>query len=659
MPGDLISFGGVAIALGMIVDATIIMVEKIQSAVGRDGEGGTLSAAILSAGKELGRPIFFGTTIIVLAFVPIFFLGGVEGKMFRPLAFALVTTMMGSLMYALILAPAFYGFVSKRRKTAAPRQPAQSRVSACYRSILNAIFPHRFLVILGMLVLLGTGGWLFGRLGKEFVPSLQEGTIQVLAYMDPNISLAEIGRRTKELERDILQADGVKYTLASIGYGEVSPHVHHTNYACITIGLKPKSQWKAAGTQEELVAQIDRQLEDYTDVSISFSQPIQHEVDGLIAGAGAAVVAKLFGADAKVLEEKAREISAALATVPGVADLRTEQFSGQAQVRIEMNSAEIARHGLTTSEVQSSVSTALAGKPAGQIFEGEKAFGIDVRLADGHRESVEAIRGLLIRAPAGYTVPLEQLAEIATVTGRRQVSREDTRRYISIQCNVRGRDTGGFVEEAQKAIAETVALPPGYRLAWGGQFELQQTANKRLMFVIPITLFVVLMMIYSLFDSARNVLLIMLNIPFALVGGIFALTVFGENISIPSSIGFIALFGIALTDGLVLISRFEYLKSQGMALRDLVISGSLSKLRPVLMTSVTTGLGLLPLIMATGTGSEIQRPLAIVVVGGLASSTLLTLIVLPVLYLHFGGGRSASDQESSGSPVSKGGVAMG
>ena len=648
MPGDLISFGGVAIALGMIVDATIIMVEKIQSSAGRDGKGGTLSATILSAGEELGRPILFGTTIIALVFVPIFALGGVEGKMFRPLAFALVSTMMGSLVYALILAPAFYGFVLKRRKPGPSRPPGSSRFSACYRALLTAILPHRVPVVLGMLVLLGIGVWLFGRLGKEFVPSLQEGTVQVLAYMDPNISLAEIGRRTREVEHDILQVDGVKYTLANIGYGEVSPHVHHTNYACITVGLEPKGQWGTAETQEELVARIDHQLEKYTDASISFSQPIQHEVDGLIAGAGAAVVAKLFGADADVLEAKVGEIEAALATVPGVVDLRTEQFSGQAQVRIEIDSAEIARHGLTKYEVQDYVRTALAGKLVGQVFEDEKAFGIDVRLADGHRESIEAIRSLLVRIPAGYTVPLEQLAEIATVTGKRQVSREDTHRYISVQCNVRGRDVGGFVEEAQKAIAETVTLPPGYRLAWGGQFELQQAANKRLVFVIPITLFVVLMMIYSLFDSARNVLLIMLNIPFALVGGIFALTFFGENVSIPSSIGFIALFGIALTDGLVLISRFEHLKSQGMALRDLVISGSLSKLRPVLMTSVTTALGLLPLIMATGTGSEVQRPLAIVVVGGLASSTLLTLIVLPVLYLHFGAGRPAFARESSG-----------
>jgi len=648
MPGDLISFGGVAIALGMIVDATIIMVEKIQSSVRQDDGSLSVSDAILSAGREVGRPIFFGTAIIVLVFAPIFALGGVEGKMFRPLAFALVTTMIGSLIYALVLAPAFFGLVSRFRKAGPRRQPAPSRFSAGYRSVLTSLLPRRSLVILGMLVLLGAGGSLYVRLGKEFVPVLQEGTVQVLAHMDPNISLAEISRRARELERDIRGVEEVKYVLSNIGYGEVSPHVHHTNYGCITVGLHPRSQWKTVATQEKIVAKIAQRTAAYTDASISFSQPIQHEVDALIAGAGAAVVAKLFGADIDVLKQKVGEIEAALATVPGVADLRTEQFAGQAQVQIKMNSTDIARHGLMKSDVQKSVHTALAGELVGQVFEGEKAFGIDVRFAAAYRQGIGSIRGLLVRAPAGHTVPLEQLAEITTVTGLRQVSREDTRRYISVQCNVRGRDTGGFVEEAQEVIADTVTLPPGYRLAWGGQFELQQAANRRLMCVIPITLFVVLMMIYSLFNSARNVLLIMLNIPLALVGGIFALTVFGENVSIPSSIGFIALFGIALTDGLVLISRFEYLKAQGMALREVVISGSLSKLRPVLMTSVTTGLGLLPLIMTTGTGSEIQRPLAIVVVGGLASSTLLTLIVLPVLYLHFGVARPAFAQESSG-----------
>jgi len=297
-----------------------------------------------------------------------------------------------------------------------------------------------------------------------------------------------------------------------------------------------------------------------------------------------------------------------------------------------MNREQIARHGLSNAQIQETINSAIAGKEVGKVFDDEKIFGITVRFVEDYRNDIDSVKKLLIQTPQGYNVPLEDLTDIANVTGLRQISREDTRRYISVQCNVRGRDVGGFVSEAQKMAAESVTLPAGYRLAWGGQFELQQAANKRLGLVIPITLFLVVIMLYSLFNSFKNVFLILLNIPLALVGGVFALALFGENISIPSSIGFIALFGIALTDGLVLISRFEYLRKEGMGLHEAIVNGCLSKLRPVLMTTITTALGLLPLIMATGTGSEVQRPLSIVVVGGLVSSTILTLIVIPTLY---------------------------
>jgi cobalt-zinc-cadmium resistance protein CzcA len=351
-----------------------------------------------------------------------------------------------------------------------------------------------------------------------------------------------------------------------------------------------------------------------------------------VGGAGTAVVAKLFGPDMTTLEAKAAEIHDVLSQVRGVADLRTEQVAGQTQLQINMNRSRIARHGLSNYQIQNTIHSAISGKEVGKVFEDEKIFGITARFAKEYRKDIESIENLLIRAPAGYNVQLNEVADVNTVTGLRQISREDTRRFISIQCNVRGRDAGGFVEEAQRKVAGSVTLPAGYRLDWGGQFELHQAANKRLAVVVPITLFLVLVMLYTLFNSFKNVLLIMLNIPLSLVGGIFALALFKENLSIPSSIGFIALFGIALTDGLVLISRFEHLKAKGMALREAVIAGCSSKLRPVLMTTITTALGLLPLVITSGTGSEVQRPLAIVVIGGLVSSTLLTLIVIPTLY---------------------------
>jgi cobalt-zinc-cadmium resistance protein CzcA len=632
MPGDLISFGGIAIALGMIVDATIIMVEKIQSALGDKGNTASASEIILSAAKEVDQPIFFAASIIIIVFIPIFTLGEVVGKMFRPLAFAVSTTMVGSLIYALIIAPVFYRLLHTEKGRDKKVRAVHPAILKRYKSILLYFLHRRSGVICTIIILMIIGGSFFVQLGREFVPILQEGTIQVLGYMNPNISLKEISTTSKEIAEDILTFPEVKHVVADIGYGEVGPHVHHTNFACITVTLKPKKQWKTVKTQEELVARIDNRIGNYPGVSISFSQPIKHEIDGLVGGAGTAVVAKLFGHDMDMLEAKAAQIQDVLSHIRGVADLRTEQVAGQTQLQIDMNRSQIARHGLSNYQIQHTIHNAVAGEEVGKVFEDEKIFGITTRFAKAYRNDIESIRNLLIHTPDGYNVPLEDLAKIKTVTGLRQISREDTQRYISVQCNVRGRDAGGFVQEAQEKVKDSVSLSPGYRLAWGGQFELHQAANKRLAVVIPITLFLVLVMLYSLFNSFKNVLLIMLNIPLALVGGVFALALFGENVSIPSSIGFIALFGIALTNGLIMISRFEYLKTEGLSLRDAIIAGSLSRLRPVLMTTITTALGLLPLVITSGTGSEVQRPLAIVVIGGLVSSTLLTLIVIPTLY---------------------------
>ena len=632
MPGDLISFGGIAIALGMIVDATIIMVERIQSTFGDKVETGSPTETILAAAGEVAQPIFFAVSIIIIVFIPIFTLGGVEGKMFRPLAFAVSTTMVGSLIYALIIAPVFYRLLHKDKGRDRKVRAVHPVILSGYRSILTFCLGRRAAVIVVMTLLVTLGAVVFTRLGREFVPTLQEGTVQVLAYMNPNISLKEIGATSEQIAEDIIEFPEVDQVIADIGYGEVGPHMHHTNYACITVNLKPPKQWRNAKTQDELVAQIDSRIRDYPGVVVSFSQPIKHEVDGLVAGAGTAVVAKLFGPDMETLEAKAAEIHDILSQIPGVADLRTEQVAGQTQLQIDMNRSRIARHGLSNHQIQSTIHSAISGEEVGKVFKDEKIFGINARFAEEYRKDIESIENLLVRAPAGYNVKLNEVADVNTVTGLRQISREDTRRFISIQCNVRGRDAGGFVEEAQQKVAGAVTLPAGYRLAWGGQFELHQAANRRLAIVIPITLFLVLVMLYSLFNSLRNVLLIMLNIPLSLVGGVLALALFKENLSIPSSIGFIALFGIALTDGLVLISRFEHLKAQGLGLRESVVAGCSSKLRPVLMTTITTALGLLPLVITSGTGSEVQRPLAIVVIGGLVSSTLLTLIVIPTLY---------------------------
>ncbi len=635
IPGDLLSFGGIAIALGMIVDATIIMVERLQSAFASKNEKISSGTLVLRAATEVAAPIFFASTIIIIVFLPIFTLGEVEGKMFRPLAIAVTTTMVGALIYALMIAPVLFRLFRPRNTQTKEADISNNALLQSYQKLLNYFLERRWLVGSLVTILIISGGVTFSKLGKEFVPTLEEGTVQSLAYMNPNISLQEITTTAKEMAKEMKSFPEVKEVIIDIGYGEVGPHMHHTNYACMNITLHPKSEWRTTSSQDQLIDLINERVKDFPGVSTTFSQPIKHEIDGLIGGAGSSVVAKLFGDNFDVLLKKAAEIENVLTHIDGVADLRTEQVDGQTQLQITIKPEAGTRHGLNKDEIQKNIARAIAGETTGQIFEGERMFDITVRLAENFRNSVTDIKKLLLKTPGGYNVPLEEVAEIQTVNGLRQISHEDTRRYISIQSNVRGRDTGSFVDEAQRQISEKVEFPPGYHLAWGGQFELRQAANKRLLIVIPLTLLLVMIMLYGLFNSFGNVVLVMLNIPLALVGGVISLALFQENLSIPSSIGFIALFGIALTDGLVLISRFEYLKNKGYDLRKRVLAGCSSKVRPVLITTITTAAGLLPLILSNGTGSEIQRPLAIVVVGGLFSSTLLTLIVIPTLYEQF------------------------
>jgi len=635
MPGDLISFGGMAIALGMIIDGTIIMVERLQTAT-REVRGNTsLREVILSAAQEVGRPIVFAIAVVIIVFLPIFTLGEVEGKMFRPLAFAVTATMAGSMIYALLIAPIFYQLLHRPDRKAAGHAPGRVLAALLnrYEALLNRTLKHPVLLMVFLLLLVAVGALGFLRLGREFVPTLQEGTINCYAYMNPNVSLDEIKRVCSQISKEAVKVPGVQNVVADIGYGEVGPHMHHTNYGCITITLKPRSAWRKARSQEDIVSLINDRIKGLLGVSIGFSQPIAHEVDGLIAGSGAAVVLKVFGDDMDRLGSIAADVEHVLADVKGAVDLRVEQTSGQTQLQVVLNPTSLARYGLNKHEVQAFIRQAITGAVVGDVFEGEMASRILVRLDKRYQEDREALGNLLIRTPSGSHVPLDNLADIEMVTGLRQISRENTQRYISVQCNVRGRDVGTFVRDAQTAVGAAVSLPPGYRLSWGGQFELQQAANRRLAIAIPVTLVLVLSMIYGLFGSLRMALLIMLNVPLALVGGVLALAAFGENVSVPSSIGFIALFGIALTNGLVLISRFELLKKQGVALHDAVVAGCRSKFRPVLMTALTTALGLLPLIIARGTGSEVQRPLAIVVVFGLATSTVVTLFAIPAAYL--------------------------
>ncbi len=453
--------------------------------------------------------------------------------------------------------------------------------------------------------------------------------------MAPSISLTESTRLTLLVEQRIMRIAEVTGVVSRIGRGEIGAHTDPINNAEMYILLKPKAEWRAAETQEELQEVIRDELGDIPGASTSFTQPIAMAVDELLEGVRAELAIKLFGDDLDVLKEKAEEMARVIGTVTGAADVQVDQVSGTPQLLIRIDRQAIARYGINVADVQQVIRAAVGGETVGQVFEGIRRFDILVRFAPEHRDTPEAIAQLLVQSPEGVQVPLAQLARIEAVVGPRQITREKGQRFITIQCNVTDRDIGSFVGEAGRAIDERVNLPPGYLVTWGGQFRLQQEANKRLAVVVPITLFALFLLLFASFNSLKNAALILLNIPLALVGGVVALWLSGQNLSVPASVGFIALFGVAVLNGVVLVSYINQLRAEGLALAEAALQGAERRLRPVLMTALVASLGLIPLLLATGVGSEVQRPLATVVIGGLVTSTMLILLVLPALYGWF------------------------
>ena len=636
---NLMSLGGLAIAIGMMVDGTLVVVENVDRSLRRPEaeEEGRLQA-VTRACAEVGRPIAFAILIIIVVFLPLFTLQGVEGKTFRPLAYTVAMAMLGSLVFALLLAPVLSHLVLRPagpgREGPAAEGWLMRRLVAGYRPVVTRFVAHRFraLGLGGVLLLIGL--IIFPRLGSEFTPALQEGTMVLRLTMAPSISLRESTRITMLVERRLLRIPEVAGAVSRIGRGEVGAHADPINSAEMFLLLEPRDQWRAGG-QEELQETIRAELGEIPGVLTNFTQPIAMTVDELLEGVRAELAIKLFGDDLEVLKEKADEIARVVDTVPGAADVQVDQVGGAPQLLIRVDRQEIARYGINVAGVQKVVQAAVGGRTVGQVFEGTRRFDILVRFAPEFRSTTEAISQILVQSPQGLQVPLAQLARIEEVVGPRQITREKSQRFITVQCNVTDRDIGSFVEEARAAIDERVALPPGYLVTWGGQFRLQQEANKRLAVVVPITLFVLLLLLFSSFHSLRNAALILLNIPLALVGGVVALWVTGQNLSVPSSVGFIALLGIALENSMVMVTYFNQLVREGVDLDEASVEGACLRVRPVLMTALTTALGLLPLLFSSGTGSEVQRPLATVVVGGLVSSTVLTLLVLPALYKWF------------------------
>lgn len=630
LAADLISFGGLAIGIGLIADASIIFVENAHRHIRLPHE--SKAHAIVSAGEEVGRPLFFAIAIIVLVFLPIFTLTGVEGIMFRPMGFTISFALAGSLIFALISAPAFSFLFLKRKKDSVAEPFLIKHIKKVYVPFFHLCETHRKTVFLVTFVIFLAGATMIPFLGREYIPYLEEGTLHLRATMDPNISLQEAISMASAMENTIKEVPEVTGVLTRIGRGEVGSHAHFVNDAEILIKLNPIQKWKSFRNKDELIHAIEHRLEEFPGINLNMTQPIAHNLDELITGVKAQLAVKIYGEDFDTLKETAIQVKDLIATLKGAADVQVEQFTGQNHIQISLQREKIARYGVNILDIQETIEAAVGGIVLGQIYEEQKRFDIFLRFESPYRGDIEQIGNVLIRIPGGGQVPLEQLASIEEVVGPRVVSRESNKRFITIQCNIRGRDIGRFVHEAQKKIDENISLPPEHMIKWGGQFELQQRANRRFAIIMPITLALVALLLFTIFYSFQEVLIIMINIPLALTGGILALKLSGLYLSVPASIGFIAIFGIALEDGLVLLSVFHHNLKKGMSLREAVGQGVSIKLRPVLMTSFTTIFGVLPLLLAKGPGAEIQRPLATVVVGGLLTSTLVTLIVLPLIF---------------------------
>lgn len=635
---NLMSLGGLAIAIGMLVDATIVMVENVDRHLNIAHDEGAKKETILTACIEVGRPIIFAVAIIIVVFLPLFTLQGVEGKTFRPLALTVTFALLGSLVYAAFMVPVIARLVMK--KTVATKKTLSenivSKIDTFYKPLVSNFVKHRKRSVFLALGLFLGGVLIFPTLGSEFVPRLNEGDLLVRLTMAPSISLEKGKEIVTHFEKRMLeQFPEVTRVVTRLGRGEVGAHADPVNNAEAFVALKPQKEWTSAKSLDALYELMQESFEGFPGVQFNFTQPIAAAVDELLTGTKAELAVKIFGQDMEVLKAKATEVERVLSGMKGAADIQMDQITGTPQLRIQVKRDAIARYGINVEDVQEVVRVAIGGEAAGQIFEDVKRFDILVRYSEDDRTKTEDIKRILIPAPNGVKVPLGDLAAVEEIVGPRQITREAAGRFITVQCNVRGRDMGSFVREGEALIEKSVILPPGYYVKWGGQFELQQEANKRLAIVIPLTLFIVFLMLFSNFDSLKNTLLIILNIPLALVGGVIALWITGQNLSVPTSVGFIALFGIALENGMVLVTYLNQLVKEGTPIDEASIKGACLRVRPILMTALTTALGLTPLLFSAGTGSEVQRPLATVVIGGLVTSTILTLLVLPAFYKWF------------------------
>ena len=633
LPANLMLLGGLAISIGKIVDASIIQVENVQRHLSQTGGAADKLSRVLRAVLEVRRPSIFGELIISLTFLPILALQGIEGKMFSPLAIAVVIALLASLLLSIFVVPTLCYYIL--RKTKKEENVWTQWAKKVYAPVLRFSLRYRVLVVLMALGLLAGTLWIFPKLGTEFMPVMDEGAFDMDIQLMPGISLDRAVELSRMVEEKLMAFPELETIVSRTGQTGVAVEARGVDKTGFVGHLKPRKEWTSAKTKDDLFNKMRQAVEDVPGMAAAFSQPIQCRIDELVAGTRAQLIVRLFGEDMDVLKAKADEIAAVLSRVRGTVDLVVERIAGQMYLTVDVDRAKLARYGLNVSDVLGAVEIAVGGKTATLVYEENRFFDLAVRFPGEARESAQAIENLLIRTPSGSQIPLAQLAGVEVVEGPIQISRENGERRVGIEVNVSGRDIGSYVEEARRNIRESVSLPAGTYITWGGQFENQERAMRRLAVITPVVVGLIILFLFLSFRSLKLVFIIIFTVPFSLIGGVLALYVSGLYLSVPASVGFISLFAIAVLNGLVLVSQISQSCSAGMPVKEAIFSGCLIRLRPVLMTAAVTVLSLVPLIYATGPGSEVQRPQAVVVVGGLVTSTLLTLLVLPAVYSFF------------------------
>jgi len=630
LSANLMSLGGLAISIGMMVDATVVMVENIYRHLEEHREHSTREA-ILVAAQEIGRPMFFAILIIIAVFLPVFTLQGIEGKLFKPLAYAVTFSMIGSMVMALCIAPMLCALWLRLKKGEVRTNPIIRFFKGIYVPVLEWAIRHRFLALtMAGLLLIWSVADVF-ILGSEFLPTIDEGNMLVRATMPASISLSRAIEVSGQIEKTLRQFPEVETVVAKIGRAELGGDPESVSNDELYVRLKPRKQWTTAKTKDELVDAMRNRVEGYPGVKFNFSQVIQTRNDELISGINAQIAVKIFGEDQNTLRKLGDQIHDAMSHVRGVEDLAVEQSAGEDHLEVDVDREKIARYGLNIADILEVAKIAIGGDEATEVLEGQRRFAIFVRLREDFRDQVEKLGNILVAAPVGGKIPLGQLATFKLSSGESLVSREHSLRRLVVMCNVKGRDIGSFVHDAQQAVALQVKTPPGYFITWGGQFENEQQAVRRLLIAIPIALLLVFVLIYSCFSSLRNTLTIIFNIPIALVGSTTFLLISGFPLSVPAIVGFIAVFGVAVQNGMVMVSYINKLRHQGYDLHEAVITGASVRLRAELLSALIGSISLIPFIISAGTGAEIEKPLAIVVVGGLVTRPI-KIVILPVVY---------------------------